>query len=274
MLVAVTCGRRMGPPGYGANIRPGRPEVYVNEVIVDHLRAVGLTPVLLPPGGAQIEQILAVVGGVVITGGAFDIHPSHYGQPAAIGLGRYDEARTGLELALVKECVRRRVPTLGLCGGMQAIGVALGGRLIQDLTADAESRGIVGLNHEQATDPALPAHGLVCEPGWEWLGGAQDPAETSGTRRSGMGVNSTHHQALDPANPGTATIVARAPDGVVEAIAVLGGIVLGVEWHPELLAQPGACPVFASFSQAVGHAAWSAGVRSKGRFTLPPGSLP
>ena len=125
MLIAVTCDRRMGLPGPGPNVRPGRPEVFVSEHVVDHLRAVGLTPILLPPGGMQLELVLGVVGGVVITGGNFDIHPKHYGQPV-LWESRVDEARTGLELALLRECVRRRIPTLGLCGGMQAMAVALG----------------------------------------------------------------------------------------------------------------------------------------------------
>lgn len=262
MLIAVTCDRRMGLPGPGPNVRPGRPEVFVSEHVVDHLRAVGLTPILLPPGGMQLELVLGVVGGVVITGGNFDIHPKHYGQPV-LWESRVDEARTGLELALLRECVRRRIPTLGLCGGMQAMAVALGGRLIQDLRQDAEQRGVEVLEHEQATDPGLRSHDLVCEPGWEWLSGEGE-----------RGVNSTHHQAVDPAFPGKAKVVARSPDGVVEAIAHHDGAMLGVEWHPELLSAPGACPIFSAFASAVGHATWSVAIRQKGRFSLPPGSRP
>ncbi|MSP55663.1 MAG: gamma-glutamyl-gamma-aminobutyrate hydrolase family protein [Myxococcales bacterium] len=262
MLVAVTCDHRIGTPGAGPNVRPGRPEVFVGERVVAHLRAVGLTPILLAPGEAQLDLILSVVGGVVITGGNFDIHPKHYGQPA-LWETRADEARTGLELALLGECVRRRMPTLGLCGGMQAMAVALGGRLLQDIRADASQRGVDVLDHEQATDPAQSAHELVCEPGWEWLRGPGDG-----------GVNSTHHQAVDPAFPGRATVAARSPDGVIEAIAYHDRAMLGVQWHPELLSSPGACPIFSEFAAAVGRASCSSASQKQSKFSLPPGSLP
>ncbi len=225
VLVAVTCDRRQGAAGTGANVRPGRGEVWVSELTVSHLRAVGLTPILLPPGETDLDQMLSAVGGVVITGGGFDIHPAHYGKAVTARLDRVDEARTGLELALVQACLRRGTPVLGICGGMQAIAVALGGGLLQHVPG-----------HEQAHDPATPAHGLVCEPGWEWLGSE---------------VNSTHHQALDPNRPGAVHVVARAPDGTIEAITVPGASMLGVEWHPELLAQPGSSPVFSAFSTSV-----------------------
>ena len=40
--------------------------------------------------------------GLVITGGAFDIHPAHYGQSIQARVDRIDEGRTGLELSLAK----------------------------------------------------------------------------------------------------------------------------------------------------------------------------
>lgn len=225
MLVAVTCDRRVGADGDGPRVRPGRGEVWVSELTLDHLRAAGLTPVLLPPGGTEMDLVLGAVAGVVITGGAFDIHPAHYGDAVTARLDRVDQARTGLELALVRECRRRRKPLLGICGGMQALVVGLGGGLLQHVDG-----------HEQDDDPALPGHALVCEPGWGWLGSA---------------VNSTHHQAVDPARLGETAVVARAADGVVEAVVVPGLRMLGVEWHPELLNPPGSSPVFRHFAEQV-----------------------
>ena len=73
VLVAVTCDRRLGRGHDGPRVRPGRAEVWVSELTLDHLRAAGLTPILLPPGGTDMETVLGAVAGVVITGGAFDI---------------------------------------------------------------------------------------------------------------------------------------------------------------------------------------------------------
>lgn len=225
MLVAVTCDRRVSPGGAGPRVRPGRAEVWVSELTLDHLRAAGLTPVLLPPGGTEMDLVLGAVAGVVITGGAFDIHPAHYGDAVTARLDRVDQARTGLELALVRECRRRRKPLLGICGGMQALVVGLGGGLLQHVDG-----------HEQDDDPARAGHALTCEAGWEWLGDA---------------VNSTHHQAVDPARLGETVVVARAADGVVEAVVVPGLRMLGVEWHPELLDAPGSSAVFRHFAEQV-----------------------
>ncbi len=48
-------------------------------------------------------------------------------------------------------------------------------------------------------------------------------------------ANTIHHQAVD--RVGTDLVVSgRAEDGVIEAIEAPGAPVLGVQWHPELLA--------------------------------------
>lgn len=48
-----------------------------------------------------------------------------------------------------------------------------------------------------------------------------------------VAVNSFHHQAPREVAPG-ARITARAPDGVVEGLELLGHpFALGVQWHPE-----------------------------------------
>ncbi len=219
-------------------MRPARPEVWVGEAVVRGLRGVGLEPLLLPPHDGDpeplIEALLGWVGGVVITGGAFDIHPRHYGAAVAGRMDHPDEGRTGLELGLARACLSRDVPLLGLCGGMQALAVAAGGTLHQDI-----AQALAGsLEHEQPTDPATPWHAVVLLPSRlrEAYGG-----------RPEIEVNSTHHQAVD--QPGALQIVGRAPDGVIEAVEHPGRrFCLGVQWHPELL--DGA--LFAALARAIG----------------------
>lgn len=211
-LVAVTCDRRAeGPVRPGPRVRRPRPEVFVGEAVVTRLRSCGAQVVLLPPGDAEAgRRILGFCQALVITGGAFDIHPHHYGQGVTARLDRVDEDRTTLELALARAAMDTNLPTLGICGGMQVLAVAAGGTLVQDIVSE--------LAHEQVPDPTEPTHALV----------HTHPLLPDR-------VNSTHHQAVD--DPGAFEVVARAPDGVVEAIERPGlRFCLGVQWHPELLA--------------------------------------
>lgn len=176
----------------------------------------GGLPLLLPPGPADVDALLDRVGAVVITGGAFDIHPAFYGQEVRGRLDHVDAARTTLELDLARAALARGVPVFGVCGGMQALNVAAGGTLVQDLPAEP--------THEQPTDPAESWHDVwLQQPLTAWMGSDV------------VAVNSTHHQAVD--HPGDGFLVrGRSPDGVVEAIVHHGHpFAVGVQWHPERL---------------------------------------
>lgn len=192
---------------------PERGRCWLARPYVDAVVAAGGCPVLVPPGETLLAELLSEVDGVVVTGGAFDIHPSHYGQATLGRLDRVDEARTGLELALAREMGSSGRPLLGICGGMQAMAVARGGALIQDLPAEP--------THEQPTDPGQAWHAVELEPPLsDWWG-------------SQVGVNSTHHQAvLEPGRGGR--VVGRSLDGVIEAVSYEGSEwAVGVQWHPE-----------------------------------------
>lgn len=225
--VLVTCDRRDGgPPAVGTpRVRPKRAEAYVNEAIVRHVRCSGAQVLLVPAGDPDPEALLDMADAIVVTGGAHDIHPRHYGQAVHARIDRVDDARADMELALLRACAARDLPVLGLCGGMQALAVALGGTLLQDIrTARPDA-----LDHEQPDDPALPGHEVRA---WGPLAG-----------RVGPGVNSTHHQAVDATGP--LEVCAVAPDGVIEALYLPGHrFAVGVQWHPELLGLdvPGARP--------------------------------
>lgn len=214
--VAITCGRRPSTPGPGPRVRPSRSQVVLNEIIVSRVREAGGIALVLPPGDTDaVEELREVVDAIVVTGGAFDIHPRHYGQVVRGRLDGFDDARTEIELACVRMAVHARIPFLGVCGGMQALAVGLGGTLVQDLTTERPG----GLDHEQAGDPAVPDHALLVHPDWA----AVLPDK----------VNSTHHQAVDGLGP--LRPVAWAADGVVEAVDLPGHpFCLGVQWHPEL----------------------------------------
>lgn len=218
-IVLVTVDRReRGGFGPGPRIRPLRPEVFTPEAYVRAVREAGGVPLLVPPGEAPIDALLGVCSAVVLTGGDFDIHPSWYGEQVTARIGRVEASRTAVEMDLAKACLERGVPVLGVCGGMQALAVADGGTLIQDLPRDD-----VHLVHEQPTDPATAWHEVRCE----------GPA--SAVFGAGVSANSTHHQAVRSCGRRLAAC-GWSSDGVIEAIARDDGpFALGVQWHPEVL---------------------------------------
>jgi putative glutamine amidotransferase len=219
-VVLVTADRR-SPSGFkpSPRVRPYRPEVFLTEAYVEAVWRSGGEPLIVPPGEpTAVEGLLRIADAVVLTGGDFDIHPSFYGEEVVGRLDRVEPGRTHRELALAQFCLERSVPVLGICGGMQALAVAAGGKLIQDLPEESPEH----LAHEQPSDPAVASHEVrIWGRAASWLG-------------ERVQVNSTHHQAVRDPGRGF-SVCGTASDGVVEVIAADTGFALGVQWHPELL---------------------------------------
>ncbi len=189
----------------------------------DAILAAGGLP-LIPAYGASVEELLAAADALVVTGGAFDIPPESYGETQRAGCGPAKPGRTLFERELLEAALERRMPILGVCGGMQLLNVVRGGTLFQDLGSEVPD----ALAHEQEGPKELPSHGLSIEtPSWI--------ARAAATFTQSAEVNSTHHQAVHRLGRGLA-VSARAPDGVIEAIEDPElPFVVGVQWHPELM---------------------------------------
>lgn len=210
----------------GESLRKGVafPNVHLKQAYVTAVEEAGGLPILVAPTAevGVIEGLIDLMDGLVITGGAFDIDPSRYGQSVR---GRLDQPlplRTDFEWALTEAALARGRPILGICGGMQLLNVVLGGTLIQDIGAQVPG----ALPHEQPTSPAGPAHRVTWTAACPW-------AATVGAE---VEVNTTHHQAVDALGRGL-EVWGRADDGVIEAIGHRDHPNWrGVQWHPELLA--------------------------------------
>lgn len=204
----------------------------------DAVTKAGGLPFVLPysTDAQDVKLYLDRISGLVVTGGAFDIPPSMYGEEAKQGLGELKPTRTSFEQGLMQGALERGIPVLGVCGGMQLLHVLLGGTLHQDILkeiADAK-------DHEQKTDKSQPSHPVEVHEG------------TTLAQIFGKGqlmVNSTHHQAAKSVSD-RIKVSAVSPDGVIEAIeAPEYGFAVGVQWHPELLL--GSMPVHLSLYKAL-----------------------
>jgi putative glutamine amidotransferase len=205
------------------------------------LRAGGL-PFIVPYSDdpTTVDAYLDRIFGLVVTGGAFDIPPSAYGEQPRDGMGVTKPGRTAFETALMQAALRRNMPVLGICGGMQLLHILLGGTLFQDIRRELPN----ARDHEQKHDRAQPSHPVEVKEGTQL-------ADLLG--KGQVMVNSTHHQAANKITDAE-VVSAVAPDGVVEAIESKGHVfALGVQWHPELLVQT--VPVHLSLYRALVHKA-------------------
>lgn len=194
----------------------------------------GGIPIIVPqvPLGL-FDDYLDLLDGVIFTGGRSDYHPRHYGQELHEAVVPLPPLREDFDLAFFAAVRRRRLPILGICGGMQLAAIHFGAHLIQDLPSLR-----AGPIDHRVLDFSQIIHGIETVPGSRC---AQFLGET-------CTVNSVHHQALDESRlPAGLAVAARSSDGVVEAIEVApggplddGSWFVGVQWHPEWLhaAQP------------------------------------
>ena len=198
----------------------------------------GLPVELLPvtPGSARsLPPDFPDAAGLLLTGGP-DVEPWRFGATAEPGVElRLDPARDALDLDLLRLAEREAWPVLAVCYGCQILAVSAGGTVIQDL----EKAGKPGHRIPEPKDRLT--HDVIVSTEARFLAPA-------GGR---FATNSRHHQAV--ADPGAElAVVARAPDGVIEALEASTGsrFVLGVQWHPENLTGEEHVALFRSFRAA------------------------
>jgi len=202
-------------------------------------------PVMFPLADAEhIDELLALVDGVMLTGSPSNVHPSHFDEPVADPSLPLDDERDRLTLALVRACVREGVPLLGICRGFQEINVALGGTLHQRVH---EVAGLMDHREPKGVPPDAqyaPRHPVTLRSGSalaEWAGGTS------------VLVNSLHGQGIARLAEGLEPL-AHAPDGLIEAFAVRGArsFAYAVQWHPEWRCweSPFYSAIFSAFGRA------------------------
>jgi putative glutamine amidotransferase len=205
---------RIGITTYGVNA-DGRftlPARYVEAV-----RRAGGIPVLIAPGEPRLAELSEMLDAIVLTGGA-DIDPALYGEephPETYGI---DSARDETDLSLARRAVETRTPALCICRGIQVLNVALGGTLIQHLP------DVVGERVPHKKTGGYVPHAVRVERGSRL-------AEI--LRATDSSPASSHHQAIAKVGTGL-EVVARAPDGTIEAVEMREHpFLVGVQWHPE-----------------------------------------
>lgn len=187
---------------------------------VDTLRAVGATPLVLPPGEPRPGRLLDLVDGLLLAGGG-DLDPQLYGGRDHPLLYMISSERDRFEMELAGDAIDRTdLPMLCICRGMQVLNVAAGG------TLHAHVPDIFGEQVLHRLPPRLPTRHPVRVQSDSRLAGLLGESEVE--------VCSWHHQALDRLGSGLRAI-AWSEDGVIEAVEHVGlPWCFGVQWHPEM----------------------------------------
>lgn len=190
----------------------------------DALLAAGAVPIILPINTDEqvVKAQLSRVDALILSGG-HDLNPLRYGEEPHKLLGETFDERDTFDFLLIAEALRRKMPVLGICRGMQILNVFCGGTLYQDNSLAPTYY----VKHVQGHSPSYRSHTVNFSAGSQL-------AAIFGAKTL---VNSFHHMSVAKAAPDF-KVTAHAADQIVEAIERQeGSFAMGVQWHPELLWQ-------------------------------------
>ena len=200
------------------------PTYFLRARYLQAVQEAGGVPLVLPlvVSRTQHSFLLQRLDGLLVTGSGSDLAPQFYGESKQYPFQQMSEERARLELGFSQLAFKHQVPTLGICGGMQSMNVALGGTLIQDIP----SQIVTKIQHLQKSSAENTVHPIQIEP---------KTLLRRIIKKSNMPVNSSHHQSVKTISR-SLQVSAVAPDGVIEAIEASNHpFWLGVQWHPEFL---------------------------------------
>ncbi|MCZ7542108.1 MAG: gamma-glutamyl-gamma-aminobutyrate hydrolase family protein [Anaerolineae bacterium] len=200
------------------------------------VEAAGGVPLILPmPASASGARALAaLLDGLIIVGGPGITQRLVGALPD--DLPPVSALRDRTDRWLYRQARRNGCPVLGVCYGMQFINAMCGGGIYGDVMRDAGSG-------PHSPDRGRDRHPVNIEAGTrlrEVLGVAA------------LEVNSYHIQAVAEVGAGLRAS-ACSDDGVIEAIESEDGMLLGVQWHPELMPATPCARLFEDFVRRCGN---------------------
>jgi putative glutamine amidotransferase len=220
VVLVPACNRMQGP----------HPSHTVGKKYIDAVRLAGALPLVVPAARPdELDELLSLADGVLLTGSPSNVAPHHFGEALRDPSLPLDPERDEWTLPLIPRALALGLPLLAICRGFQEMNVALGGSLhqaVHEVGGYADHRehddDPVPAQYAPAHPVALTPHGLL--------------AQILQTDR--IEVNSLHGQGVNRLAPGLA-VEGVAPDGLIEAFSVRDarGFALAVQWHPEWQAE-------------------------------------
>jgi putative glutamine amidotransferase len=177
----------------------------------------GGLPILIPSlknNKRVLKELINNIDGLLIPGSR-DMDPKYYNQKPHSSLNPMSKERTASEYIIVEQSLKNNIPIFGICGGMQFINVFFGGTLYQDIGSLLPR----ALNHEKGSGHTVKI-----------LNGTN---LRKIVKKSRLKVHSYHHQAIEKFSK-ELKISAKSDDDIIEGLESQDGLVLAVQWHPEL----------------------------------------
>ncbi|SEI65232.1 putative glutamine amidotransferase [Kandleria vitulina] len=202
---------------------PGYRRSYVNE---DYNMAViqnGGVPFIIPVSQSDevIEEQVSMIDGLIISGGS-DISSLEYEEEPLPLLGDILPERDYFDRKLLDVAIKRQIPILGICRGIQFINVYHGGTLYQDHSYYGKDV----IRHWQGHDPDVKTHHVHLE---------KESKLYDIYNNEDITVNSFHHQSVKDLGKGL-KITGKSKDGIIEGVESIDyPFMVAVQWHPEML---------------------------------------
>jgi len=215
--------------GITTDIKNGNFEI--EEKYAHAIANAGGIPLLIPSmphNTSLIKETVERIDGLLLPGSR-DMDPKYYNQAPHPKLRPMSLERTEMEFAVLEDSLKRELPVIGICGGMQLLNVAFGGTLYQDIYAFLPD----AMPHEKGAlhDISIDTDSKL----FEIMG------------MDNLSVKSYHHQAVDKVGNGLRKS-AETTDNIVEAVeSTTGKYILGIQWHPELEDGKSSAKIFRSF---------------------------
>jgi len=205
----------------------GWPLTYAIRNLVQVVEREGHIPYVLPvldnPSAAVMEEMLGILDGVILSGEVLSIKRNVVDELKTNILRSSNPLRYDNEASIIRAAGKRKLPILGICRGFQVMAMELGGEVLDgDVNRDNY------IIHQQGTffPPTKAVHTVNI---------IQGSLLHQLLEKDRVMVNSFHRQAVLKV-PDNFSVSATSEDEVIEGMESRhGSILLGLQFHPEML---------------------------------------
>lgn len=196
---------------------------FVTDTYMKAILISGGYPVVIPilPPETPVDRYMEMCSGFLLPGGG-DFTPLLFDEAPVSGVGETNLSVDLFQIHFAEEILKRKLPVIGICRGMQVLNAACGGTIYQDLS---QQPGESFLHMQTSQSRGDMWHQIFIKEGTRLHQIAGDSIYT----------NSFHHQGIHLLGEGVMSC-AHTSDGTIEAIEISNQpFALGVQWHPETM---------------------------------------